>query len=128
MGVNRKSLREAVKATLTTGLGSTVSLVTESLPKKLDGRSPVVTIESGATRLIGTPDEPGWVGLTIGIFVRRDDADAAEDLLDTITDSVIDALDAAYNVTWPNETEPDYIVEAGVVYRVEWHEVSIQWW
>lgn len=127
MGVDRKALRTAVQAKLAIAIPTAV--VTKSLPKKLAGRSPVITVESNGTRPnpYDTPEGLSMVGLLFGIFIRREDADVAEDLLDDTLDALIDALNEDFNVTWPEDSKPDYEVDEGLVYRIEWIEGSFQW-
>jgi hypothetical protein len=130
MGIERKELRQAIAATLTTRLGTSVAMVTTNLPKKLEGKSPVITMEVGPSKPNShmTPDEPSYVGIVFGVWVRADNVATAENVLDDITDLFIDALNAEYNVMWTRETSPTYEIDDGIPYRVEWHETMFQWW
>jgi len=126
MGMNRKALRADLAANVTAHL--TVSAVHKCLPSKLAGKSPVITIETGKSLPAETPETPGWPGLIVGIWVRHDVAETAEDELDDLVDAFIDMVNEHYNARWNSPTEPSYEVDDGVLYRVEWHELMIEWW
>lgn len=129
MGLDRKALRDALHTTFTNAFGTSVALITKSLPRKLSGVSPVITMEDGPSRPApyGTPTEPSVIGITFGVWVRADDSETAEDLLDDLVDKLVDTLMMEYNAEWLRETTPSYEIDDGVVYRVEWHDVAIQW-
>jgi hypothetical protein len=128
--LNRKALRTDLKSKLEAALvvGVGVAAVYESLPKSLGGQSPVITIESGPSTPTVTPEEPQSAGIIMCLWVRRDDADTAEDGLDDFMDAVIRALDANYNYDWAKPTGPDYEIDDGVLYRIEWLNLTFQWW
>jgi len=127
MSMNRAELRSTVRSTIIDVMGIPPSNVFKYMPKKLDGMSPVITIEVGRSSPSHTPAEPSWPGLLIGLWILREDAEEAEDELDTLSDNFIDAITDRYNVQWDNFTEPDYLIIDGNHYRVEWHSMLFEW-
>jgi tRNA A58 N-methylase Trm61 len=130
MGMNREALRADLKSKLETALvvGVGVAAVYSYLPKTLGGQSPVITIETGPSTPSNTPDEPQQVGLILGLWIDRTDASAAEHQLNDFAEAVIDVIFDNYNAVWIRPTETDYAIDEGKPYRLEWHEISVEWW
>ena len=132
---NRKSLR----SDLVTKLKAQVTLlandsdgtvhVFDHLVKNLNGLSPVCTIESGPTNydLSGDSEASHAMGFIIGNWIKRDDADAAEDTLDDLIVAEVGTLRKEYNAKFTQPSMPDYETLDGVEYRIEFFAVEIDY-
>jgi hypothetical protein len=132
--VNRLEARAAVLADLQANL-TDLQAIYDYLPKDLQGQSPVCTIESGPIAQTHTPDEPQAVNLVVGFWVRRDGeagsgmtAEDAADLIDTLAAGLATRMFAAFNATFPRESEIGYETIDGNDYQIELHYVQMQWW
>jgi len=123
---NRKTPRAALAAAITTNITQLQS-VFKSLPKKPAGVSPFCTVESGPATYQFSPDENKF-GFVVGMWVLRDDADAAEDLLDDLAQDLAQVVDTWHTATFSQESQTDYAMLDGKYdYRVEWHFVTVEW-
>lgn len=96
-------------------------------PATFSQQSPVATVHSGPVRTV----EEAFGGrklLQLGVvvtnFVKRDDAAAAEDTLDTLLEAVVQLMadnqnDDLWEYVEVDDTQPDYLTIDGVAYRVE---------
>jgi hypothetical protein len=134
MGMNTRALREDVYTNLVAEFTDAdpelarVAKVFKCLPKKVDGASPCIMFETGPSRPSHTPEDMSLVGITFGLWILRDDADTAEDMLNDLEDDFIDFMNEHYNCSWVRDTEPGYEEVDGKVYRVSWHEIQCEWW
>jgi hypothetical protein len=124
---SRKTIREGVALGIQTDI-TAFQAVYNYLPKAFDGQSPVCTVESGPLSHQSTPDDPEKINLIIGIFVRRDDAATAEDQLDDLAQSLWDFLETKHNAEPLFSSDPGYAEIDGILYRYEWHPITLQWW
>lgn len=123
---NRKDARAALVSLIDTGITQLQSTF-GSLPKKTGGVSPFCTVESGPAGYDFFPDESKF-GLIVGMWVLRDDADAAEDLLDDLAQDLAQVVETWHTATFTQESQPDYeFLEGRYDYRVEWHFISVNW-
>lgn len=97
-------------------------------PASFGGQSPVATVHSGGVEFPSETfggDEDAVMELLVTNYVRRDDADAAEDTLDALLIALVNVVktnrtDANWSRLVVNGlTEPDYYVVDGVQYRAE---------
>lgn len=101
--------------------------VHDHLPKDLEGKSPVCTVESGPAVYRWEPAHYNTFQFIVGVWVRRDDAGTAEDLLDDLAQDVAEAVYAWHTAEFVDPSAPDYEEIDGVLYRVEWFFVSVEW-
>lgn len=126
--MDRKAARALVATTLQ-GLG-TFQAVWQGAPDKFGGLSPVALISSRSIDL--TPDARALYeitsGITVSIYVNRTalGAEAAEDLLDDLALSVVEALHAASNLiqidastAGPEAGNLRDVDRNGIIYRIE---------
>lgn len=127
---SRKSLRASVVTALKgiTQLADAggVAHVYDHLIKDPGGISPICTVESGPWQPNFTAAAQQWFGLTIGMWVKRDDAGDAEDLMDDLAVGLAQVMDQSYNAEFTRPSMPEYDLP-DLQYRIEWHFVSIQW-
>jgi hypothetical protein len=126
------SLRGTVRAAVASAAKTSITALQQSyayLPKKFDGQSPVLTVESGPMHHTGTPNEPQDIQLILGLWVARDtDASGAEDLLDTLSEALAEFMILTYSADFTRDSEPDYEEVDGLIYRLEFHYVTIRRW
>lgn len=125
--MDRKAARALVATTLQ-GLG-TFQAVWQGAPDKFGGLSPVALISSRSIDL--TPDARALYeitsGITVSIYVNRTalGAEAAEDLLDDLALSVVEALHAtgAFQIdastAGPEAGNLRDVDRNGIIYRIE---------
>lgn len=99
-------------------------------PASFGGQSPVSTVHNGGVEFpsetFGGGDEDAVMELLVTNYVKREDADAAEDTLDALLIALVDVVKANRkdDGNWDRlvvngPTEPDYYVVDGVQYRAE---------
>lgn len=122
--MNRTDAR-ALAGDALTALG-VFAAIFQGAPDRFDGKSPVAVVSSRTMRLDAVARELYTVvsGISVSIYVRQDDAAAAEDDLDELTETAILAL----HLTGAFETIADSSADPaggarrfidGKVYRVE---------
>jgi hypothetical protein len=126
--INRKEVRKHVVETLQ-GADLGIQVVYDHVPKDPKGQSPILTVESGPVIYPTGTDETleVAVGLILGIWVRRDNASSAEDLLDDLSSAVAGTIDDTYNARFSQPSALDYEMLDGIEYRIEFLPVAIDW-
>jgi len=122
---NRKTARASLLAALETI--TAFAEVYDYLPKDLSGLSPVCTIESGPADYAWLPSDQNMFKFIVGVWVRRDDAEDAEDLLDDLSYAVAGVIQDWHSATFYQESDPGYDLIDQVYYRSEAHFVSVEW-
>lgn len=123
---NRKDARNSLATALGTITG--FQAVYDHLPKGFDGQSPVCTIDA-VSQYPDLASAPGTetFQFAVGVWVRRDDAAAAEDTLDDLAQDVAEAVEAWHNGIFYQASEATYEELESGQYRVEWHFVQVDW-
>ncbi len=130
---SRKDLRAQLVADLQAL--TSITEVIPYLPRKLSGKSPVCSVESGGWQPVNT-EEPTMVRVIIGFWVRRSpepdqlhpDPEDAENVIDDLALQLAQLMEAEYNASAWRPSSPDYEVIDGVSYRIEFHYYEVQWW
>lgn len=121
---NRKDARESLATALDTITGPTVY---DYQPKDFGGLSPVITVESAAADYGETPGDVNDFRFLVIAWVRRDDAAAAEDTLDNLSQDIAEIVMDWNNGIFYQESDAGYEVIDGILYRREAHFVSVDW-
>lgn len=123
---NRKDARASLVTALQTVSG--FQAVYNHLPKSFDGQSPVCTVD-GLSQFpdFNAPAAAETFQFSVGVWVRRDDAAAAEDLTDDLAQAVAEVVYGWHNGLFFQPSEATYEELESGQYRVEWHFVQVDW-
>lgn len=99
----------------------------KSLTKDTEGQSPIFTIESVASNPTDDPVNDSVFKFAVGVWVLRENADAAEDQIDDLNETVTAAVMSWYTANFYQESQSDYADLDDGQWRVEWFFVEINW-